>query len=77
MIITIDQVVEAIRNHGGLSEGTQIDLNAEFKSLGIDSLDVFDILMKIETITGAKIPDEDVVKLTSAAAIFEYFNSKN
>ena len=44
------------------------------KSLGIDSLDVFTLLVEIESKTGKKIPDEDVDKLDTIHEIVEYFS---
>ena len=51
-----------------------ISAEATLKSLGIDSLDVFTLLVEIETKTGKKIPDEDVDKLDTINAIVEYFS---
>ena len=51
-----------------------ISTEATLKSLGIDSLDVFTLLVEIETKTGKKIPDEDVDKLGTINAIVEYFS---
>jgi len=51
-----------------------ISAEATLKSIGIDSLDVFTLLVEIETKTGKKIPDEDVDKLDTINAIVEYFS---
>lgn len=44
------------------------------KSLGIDSLDVFNLLVDIEEKTGKQIPDDDVDKLSTINSIVEYFS---
>jgi acyl carrier protein len=51
-----------------------ISAKSTLKSLGIDSLDVFTLLVEIETKTGKKIPDEDVDKLDTINAIVGYFS---
>jgi acyl carrier protein len=75
-MLTEEQVIAAVRNHSGADNDKSISLDEDFSSLNIDSLDVFDILLKIESLTGTKIPDEDASTLTSARAILDYFNSK-
>jgi len=44
------------------------------KTLGIDSLDIFTLLVEIETKTGKKIPDDEVDKLDTINAIVDYFS---
>lgn len=74
-MLTEEQVLAAIRIHGGVDDDKSIGLDEDFKSLKIDSLDVFNVLLEIEAVTGTKIPDEDVGALTTARAILDYFNS--
>ena len=47
---------------------------ATLKSLGIDSLDIFTLLVEIESKTGKKIPDDDVDKLDTIRDIVKYFS---
>ena len=75
-MLTDEQVLAAIRKGGGIDGAKSIDIDEEFESLGIDSLDVFNVLLEIEALTGIKVPDADVEKLTSARAVLNYFNSK-
>ena len=43
------------------------------KSLGIDSLDMFSVLVELESISGKSIPDSDVDKLTTIRSLVNYF----
>jgi acyl carrier protein len=73
-MLTEQDVVNLI---GELDINVDVDaLSAEatLKSLGIDSLDVFTLLVEIERKTGKKIPDEDVDKLDTINAIVDYFS---
>ena len=49
-------------------------LDAEFKTLGIDSLDVFNILVELEALTGKRVPDEDVEKIATLGDLLNYFS---
>lgn len=49
---------------------------ASFKSLGLDSLDRFDLLVAIQEVTGIEIPDDDVEEMNSIATIEAYFSNK-
>lgn len=52
------------------------DRNARFDALGLDSLDRFDILVGLQEATDIEVPDDDVEKLHSIAAIEAYFKHK-
>jgi acyl carrier protein len=73
-MLTEQDVVNLI---GELDINVDVDAlstEATLKSLGIDSLDVFTLLVEIERKTGKKIPDEDVDKLDTINAIVDYFS---
>ncbi len=75
-MLTEEQVIAAIRIHGGVDSDKLIGLDDDFKTLNIDSLEVFVVLLKIEAITGTKIPDDNVAAMTTGRAILDYCNSK-
>lgn len=52
------------------------DKNVTFEKLGLDSLDRFDILVGIQEAADIELPDDDVEKLQSIAAIEAYFVNK-
>lgn len=47
-----------------------------FSENGIDSLDLFAVLLKIEDALGVKVPDEDLNEIETPKALFDYINSK-
>ena len=44
--------------------------------LGVDSLDVVELIMSVEDEFGLAIPDEDATELTTVGKIVEYIESK-
>lgn len=48
--------------------------DVELKSLGIDSLDFYDLLIALETATGRSVPDDDVEKLSTIRNLVGYFS---
>lgn len=53
---------------------TSEQFDAKLKSLGVDSLDIFNVLVELENATGKKVPDEDVEKLTTIRSLIDYFS---
>ncbi len=73
-MLTKEKVIEII-NKNDLSLDPQNTSEEEsFKSLGVDSLDFFNVLVEIEEITGQKVPDEDVDKLNNIKELLDYFS---
>lgn len=59
--------------------GISVDINevkddTTLKSLGIDSLDVYNLFIELEMKTGKNVSDDDVDKLTTINSILEYFS---
>jgi acyl carrier protein len=52
-------------------KSTPVDVN--FKSLGIDSLDFYNVLVELETMTGRKVPDGDIEKISTIKDLVKYF----
>ena len=48
--------------------------DATLESFGIDSLDLFSLLVEIESKTGKKILDDEVAQLTTINGIVNYFS---
>ena len=44
--------------------------------LGLDSLDLVEMVARLEQATGLFVPDEDIVKLTSIAATADYVRAR-
>lgn len=55
----------------------EITESTSFKDdLGIDSLDLFDLVMAVEDTYGVEIPSEDLESLTTVGKMIEYLESK-
>ncbi len=67
-------VIDLIKDIGVDINTNKISYEATLASMGIDSLDIFNILVELETKTGQKVPDDDVDKLTTINAIVQYFS---
>ena len=61
-----------------IAENLNIDINtiteeASFKEdLGVDSLDLFELVMALEEVFGVEIPTEDLETLTTVGAVAKY-----
>ncbi|WP_425379824.1 acyl carrier protein [Spiroplasma endosymbiont of Stenodema calcarata] len=60
----LNEVKKALKEHG---VSKQIDLNTEFKSLGLDSLDLMDLVIKAEKKNGVQIPDDKLMDIKTVA----------
>jgi acyl carrier protein len=73
--IEAGEIIAIIKNGGILADVTIEKKELSFKTLGIDSLDMYNILMQIEEHYQVKIPDEDIERLSSITALVAYLNS--
>jgi acyl carrier protein len=67
-------IIAVIKSAGVLADVTPEKKDMSFKTLGIDSLDMYNILMQIEEKYQTKIPDGDIEKLSSVDAVVKYLN---
>jgi len=66
------QVIEIIVDKIGVDE-IEVKDNASFTNdLGVDSLDVMEILLEVEKTFNIKIPDEDAEKLGTVGSVINY-----
>lgn len=69
-----EKIIEIINQSLEMSldpKNTPVDVN--FKSLGVDSLDFYNVLVELETMTGRKVPDDDVERISTIKDLVEYF----
>ncbi len=76
-MITIDDLLTIIKVTGVVDRVDNIKTSESFKDNGIDSLDVYTILLAIEEKYNLKFTDEQVVKLTTIDIILSYLNQHN
>jgi len=71
-----DRVYKVIVEQTGKSESDIKDDSKFIDDLGLDSLDLVELVMAFEEEFGKEIPDEDAEKLTTVSATIDYISSK-
>ena len=65
--------IKAIIVEGTGADETKITAEASFKEdLGLDSLDLFELVMKFEDEFCVEIPTDDLEQITTVGALMEY-----
>lgn len=74
-MITEEQVIEMINTTLEMNlDIKSTSRDATLKSLGIDSLDFYNVLVELENVTDKKVPDEDVESMLTVKEITAYFS---
>ncbi|KAF0851992.1 MAG: acyl carrier protein [Spiroplasma poulsonii] len=60
----LNEVKKVLKEHG---VSKQVDLNTEFKSIGLDSLDLMDLVIEAEKKIGIQIPDDKLMDIKTVA----------
>lgn len=72
----LEKVKEIIEEKLSL-DNAEITMETSFKDdLGVDSLDLFELVMALEEEFGTEIPSEDLENLTTVGAVIEYIEAK-
>lgn len=74
-MLTIEQILEAISGSGVVEDMSKFDPGKTFKENGVDSLDVFTILLAIEEKLEIQFSEEESNLIHSANDILKYKNS--
>lgn len=69
-------IMEIIKNSGVSGDVSKIEYDTSLREAGMDSLDMFNILLALEEKFGVKIADEEIGKLNSVNSIVELLNRK-
>jgi acyl carrier protein len=77
MMLTNDKFKDLFTS-AGLEVDSSIMITDElpFADLGLDSLDIFNLFLAIETEFGVEVPDEDIDSLITIGALKVYVNEK-
>jgi acyl carrier protein len=67
-----DAVIRALENM--VAQGTELDRNALLYDLGLDSLDVIEMIMDIEDDLGIYIKDEDACKCETVGQLIDFIH---
>ncbi len=70
-----EKIADVVRSHLSLDESIQITPETSLKDMKIDSLDVIEIIMKIEDCFEIEIPDEKLNEFRNLGDIAEYIKS--
>lgn len=76
MNVTHEDVMEIIKNTGAATDVSQIEGDTSLNEVGIDSLDMANLLLSIEEKYKIKIADEDMEQLDSVNAIVRYMSNR-
>ncbi|MCY6353699.1 acyl carrier protein [Clostridium sp. ZS2-4] len=75
--MTFEKIRKVIAEHLDMKEG-EISLTSTFADdLGIDSLDIFEIVMELEDEFEMEIPSEDLEGMNKVQDLVTYIDSKN
>ena len=72
-MLTEEQVRQAITDAGIEADAQSIPTAAKLTDHGLDSLDIFNLIIEGQAVTDKEVPDEDVDRLQSIRAFFDYF----
>lgn len=74
-MLTEEKIKSAMKMVGITVDVESIPADGNFREYGLDSLDIFNLLIEIQDETGREVPDADVPKLDSISAIIAYFKA--
>lgn len=75
-MVTIDEIVEIISKTGVVEDMSKFDPCKTFKDNGVDSLDLFTILLAVEERRAVKFSNEESENLSSVLRIIELLNNR-
>lgn len=76
MPVTRENVLSAIREAKAVQDVTRLRDDVKLSDQGIDSLEIFNVLLVISERYNIDIPDEDTDQLNTIKQIVEYLNRR-
>lgn len=73
-MLTAEQVKQAMKSSGVTADVDKLQNDDVFTDNGLDSLDLFNLFVELENITGTEVPDADVENLNTIQDVLDYFN---
>jgi len=73
-MLTEQQIKDAMKKSGVSADIDSLSADDIFTENGLDSLDLFNLFVELENVTGKEVPDDDVESLNSINDILKYFN---
>lgn len=74
-MIKIENIIQVINDVVPSAQITANDIDVELRIRGVDSLDLFNVLLELENQTSIEVPDEELPNLKTIRALLGYFNS--
>ncbi len=71
----LEKIADIVKSHLALDESVQITPETSLKEMKIDSLDVVEIIMKIEDAFEIEIPDEKLPEFHNLGDLANYIKS--
>lgn len=75
MAIKIEEIKQAIVRSNTEIDFSNLEPKTKFSEVGVDSLDVFNIILEVQNISGLEIPDTDIEELDSIENIYNYLQT--
>ncbi len=72
----LEKIKEIVEEKLGLDDVEITEATSFKEDLGVDSLDLFELVMALEEEFGIEIPSEDLEKLTTVGNVIAYIGSK-
>ena len=71
-MISSEQIIDMLKKSDALTNEDDLMPESLFSDHGIDSLDIFSLLLDVQEQIGVEIPDDDIDGLVSAETIIKY-----
>lgn len=76
MKVSRDDIIAAVRDAKVMSDPDILRDDVEFRAQGIDSLGVFNVLLRLEEKYEIEIPDADIDQLVNVGMLVNYLNRR-
>lgn len=73
-VINEEKIREFLTKAGAGADLSSSDFDKQFSDIGLDSLDVFNLLAEIEIEVGKKVSDEDFEEINTLNNVIEYMS---
>lgn len=67
-------VREAMKKVNIKADVDALSLGGDFSEFGLDSLDIYDLLLEMQELTGIEVSDSDIKMLTTINSVVQYFS---
>ncbi|MDP1859617.1 MAG: acyl carrier protein [Gemmatimonadaceae bacterium] len=76
-MITEEQIFACIHKVNAHLDTNAMSAEGDLRKMGLDSLDMFSLLLELQELTGVEIPDEDIPSVQSVAKLREYLVARS